>query len=147
MRDIIQKYFEKLLASIREDADGKGQKMPSLRIEADENGGKLIGPHYFKYLVYGRGPGKRPPREAMLDFVRANPEILASAKQRFKYITEKGLAYIIGRKIGAEGTDIYQGKKPGIDLLGAMEEHIDELLRTIARNEALAIRTSLKTKL
>lgn len=92
----------------------------------------------------GRGPGKQPPPDKLIEWVEKNPSRLIDAKQVFKNITAKGLAYIIGRKIAREGTDIFKGKKSGIDFLGAMEVGMPELLKEIARNEAINILTVFK---
>ncbi len=75
------------------------QKFPVSSLEHTESneGGQLVGADYIKYLIFGRSPGKFPPPDKMLDFVESNPQIYASAKQQFKYITEKGLAFLIGK--------------------------------------------------
>jgi hypothetical protein len=147
--NVLDIFFDNVITYLKNDAESKGQKAPvnRLRKEINPTEGQLIGPFYFKYIVTGRGPGKQPPPDAMLKFVQANPDILVSMKQRFKYITEKGAAYIIGRKIGREGTDIWQGKKEGIDLLGAIEANLPELNKMLVRNELQGIQTALKTSL
>jgi hypothetical protein len=139
--EIISHYLNKVTEGIKSDAAAKSQKIPvsSFRVEADSQVGRLFGADYFKYLVTGRGPGKQPPPDKMLKFVQDNPDILAEARQRFKYITEKGLAYLIGRKIGREGTDIFTGKKPGIDLEGAINAPMEDFLKQLAYHEALNI--------
>lgn len=142
----LTEFFNNLVEGFKQDAQGKNQKIPvsSFRSEVDDQSGQLYAADYFKYLVYGREPGKFPPPDAMIDYVNNNPEILSRIQQVFKYITEQGAAYIIGRKIAKEGTDIYTGKKPGIDFLGVMEKNMPVLLQTIARNEAFNIATSIR---
>jgi len=142
--EIIKKYLDSTVEAIKADAAAKGQSIPDMRVDMYEEGGRVISTDYFKYLVLGRGPGKAPPPDKMLDFVKNKPDMLASAKKRFKYITEKELAYIIGQKIAREGTDIFKGKKPGVDLLGSMEKGMPDLLKSIARNEAVKVLTALK---
>lgn len=141
----INHYLVKVIEGLAKDAESKGQKFPinKMRTEADEIGGKLIGPHYVQYLFYGRGPGGFPPPQAMTDWVEKNPDVLERARQVYKYITAQGLGYLIGRKIAKEGTDIYQGKRPGIDLLGVMEENMPDLLRELIKNELVKIGTEL----
>jgi hypothetical protein len=144
---MVAEFFDRVIQGINQDASAKGQKAPvkSLRAEVDQMGGKLYAAHYFKYLITGRGPGKAPPPDRMLKFVKDNPQILIEARQRFKHITEQGLAYIIGRKIARQGTDIYEGKKPGINLLEIMEKELPELYKDIARNEAIGVHTAIKS--
>lgn len=145
--DILKQFFLNVIEGLRQDAESKGQKFPidKLRFEADDHSGQLFGPHYVQYLFYGRGPGKAPPPDAMTKFVEGNPEILQRAKQVYKYITSQQLGYLIGRKIAREGTDIYSGKKPGVDLLGTIDKSMPELMQTLAKNEALKIATELRS--
>ena len=146
-KDALSTFFQRVIDGLRNDAQTKGQKFPvsSLEHKEDNEGGQLVGADYIKYLIFGRSPGKFPPPDKMLEFVESNPEILASAKQQFDNITAKGLAFIIGRKLAREGSDIYQGKKQGIDFLGVMETNMPDLLKTLARNEALKIVTNLQS--
>jgi len=80
----------------------------------------------------------------MLEYVQKNPDIFAKAKAFFKNLTEKGLAFMIGRKLAKEGSDIYQGKKEGIDFLGVMEKNMPELMKQLSRNELMSVATNLK---
>lgn len=144
-QEAIKKYLDTTVQAIKDDAQGKNQAIPEgFRVEVSEEGGKLWAADYFKFLVLGRGPGKQPPPDKLIEWVEKNPSRLIDAKQVFKNITAKGLAYIIGRKIAREGTDIFKGKKSGIDFLGAMEVGMPELLKEIARNEAINILTVFK---
>jgi hypothetical protein len=146
--DSLNEFFIRTIEGLKQDAASKSQKIPvsSFRYDSDAITGQLFSADYFKYLIYGRGAGKGPPPENILIWVQNNPDTLARAKQVYKYITEKGLAYLIGRKIAKQGTDIHLGKKPGIDLLGVMEKNMPELLKDLAKNEATKIATELRTK-
>lgn len=145
-KDALSEFFNKFFEGLIADAQAKGQKIPvsSFRHEETNEGGQAYAADYLKYLVYGRGPGKFPPPDNMLDFVQGNPDVLARLRTVFKNITEQGAAYIIGRKIALQGTDIYLGKKQGVDFLGVMEKNLPDLYKAIARNEAINIATSLK---
>lgn len=143
--DVLKDFFTRTIDGLARDATAKGQKAPinKLRFEVDELSGSLYAPHYFQYLIIGRGPGKQPPPDDMTAWAEANPDILARFKAIYKYITSQQLGYLIGRKIAREGTDIYSGKKEGIDLLGVMDEHAQELLKQLAHNEAIKVATEL----
>jgi len=144
--DALKQFFLRTIDGLIKDAQAKNQKIPvaSIRFEADELHGRMFAADYFQYLVTGRGPSKFPPPDKMTEFVEANPDLLARAKQVFKYLTAQQLGFLIGRKIAREGTDIYQGKKPGIDLLGVMDENMKILLAELAKNEAVKISTDLQ---
>lgn len=144
--DSLKDFFLRVTEGLIKDATAKGQKIPvsSLRWEADELGGEYYAADYFKYLVTGRGPGKFPPPDKMTDWVNANPDVLARAQQVYKYLTAQQLGFLIGRKISREGTDIFSGKKQGIDLLGVMEQNMPELLKQLGRNEVVKFATELQ---
>lgn len=137
--------FGEYFKAVVEDMAKENAKVPvsSFRAETSEEGAQLFAPHWFRYMIYGRGPGKFPPPDRMLRWVEKNPDIFEAAKSRFKYITEKGLAYIIGRKIANEGTDVWQGKRKGVPFLEAMENNMPDLLKALVTNEAVKIQTSL----
>jgi hypothetical protein len=132
-------FFENVIKGIKEDAESKNQKIPvnSFDHVQSDSGGQLFAADYFKYLVYGRGPGKMPPPDNIEDWVKKN----------IPGAPFKSAAYAIGLKIAREGTDIYQGKKPGVDFLGVVEENMVPLLEQIGFNEAMSFVTSLKTEI
>lgn len=144
--ELLKAFFLKVIDDLKTDAAAKGQKIPlsSFRFEADAYSGQLWGADYFKYLITGRGPGKFPPPDAMLKFVQANPDILQRAKAVYKFITEKQLAFLIGRKIAREGTAIWSGKKQGIDFIGVLDKQRTALVETIAKNELIKIQTAVR---
>lgn len=148
-KDLLSDFFDKIIEDIAEDAKAKNQKIPlsSFQHTEDNTSGRLTAAHYIQYLVFGRAPGKFPPPDAMLDYVQKNPDILVQARAVFKNITEQSLAYLIGKKLALKGSDIYQGKKPGIDFLGVVEKNMPELFKQLARNEAIKFTTELQTAL
>ncbi len=132
------------LNNVVKDLAGQNEKVPvsKFRIEATQIEGKLFGPDWFQYMIYGRGPGKRPPKDRMLSWAENSPDVVAFYRQFFPKIDEKQVAFLAGRKIGREGTDIFQGKKKGVDLLGAMERAMPELLKDLGEEEKVKIQTS-----
>lgn len=137
--------FEQYFNAIVKDMASENSKVPvsHFRTEAAESSASLFAPDWFQYMIFGRGPGKQPPPEAMLKSVQNNPDRFEAAKATYKHLTENQLAFLWGRKIGREGTDIFQGKRKGVDLLGAMEQNMPQLLRQLSTNEAVKIQTSL----
>jgi len=57
---------------------------------------------YWKYVENGRGAGKFPPVDKILEWIKVKP-ILPHPDKNGKLPTEKQLAYLIGRKIANEG--------------------------------------------
>lgn len=141
----VKEYLDATVQAMKDDAEAKGLKLPPIRTVETENGGQVWADGYLWFLVFGRGPGKFPPPDKMLKAVEDRPEMLQNARTLWKNIKPKGLAYLIGRKIATKGTDIFLGKRPGLDILGAMEKNMPELTKDIARNEAIKILTFLKS--
>lgn len=56
---------------------------------------------YFKYVEEGRKPGKFPPVDKILSWIRVKPVIPRPINGKLP--TEQQLAFLIGRKIATEG--------------------------------------------
>lgn len=144
--EILKNFFLEVVEGVKNDAASKGQKIPlsSFRFEADNQAGQLYAADYFQYLVEGRSPGKQPPVDTMRAFVDDNPEILDHARQLYADISRESLAYLIGRKIGKQGTNIFQGKKPGIDLDGVLREKQEQLFKSIVGSMTAQVLTKIR---
>lgn len=82
---------------------------------------------YYKWVENGRAPGKFPPPDKIMEWIRVKPIIPDDRGGRLP--TEQQLAFLIGRKIAEEGIE------PGNQLHNAMddiyhqfEEKIDEAI-------------------
>jgi len=139
----MKEAIEKFLNAVRDDMASQNAKVPEMRVEATQIEGKLFAPDWFQYMIYGRGPGKQPPPDRILAWVNRNPSLLADARNKWKYITSSGLAYLIGRKIGQSGTRIWRGEAKGVDFLGAIERNLPELRQELIEGEKEKIQTSL----
>lgn len=58
---------------------------------------------YWKYVEGGRAPGKFPPVDKILDWIRVKPIVPDERSGRLP--TENQLAFLIGRKIAEEGIE------------------------------------------
>lgn len=58
---------------------------------------------YWKYVEYGRGPGKQPPIDAIEQWVRIKPVVPSAINGRVP--DTRQLAFLIARKIGREGIE------------------------------------------
>lgn len=139
--DALTEFFTKVTEGLIADAKAKEQGIPvkSLRFETTEEKGTYYAADYFQYLIYGRGPGKAPTVDKMLAWVNAQPEA-----QQWRETEKNSLAYVVGQKIAKQGTDIYEGKRPGIDLLGVLEKNMPDLMKTITQNEVIKVSTELQ---
>lgn len=59
---------------------------------------------YWIYVENGRGPGKFPPIDKILEWIRVKP-VIPYSDNRGRLPTEEQLAFLIARKIANEGTE------------------------------------------
>jgi hypothetical protein len=57
---------------------------------------------YWKYVEYGRRPGKFPPLQNILDWIKIKP-VIPRPVNGLKAPSEKQLAFLISRKIAKDG--------------------------------------------
>lgn len=142
--EAFQQYFNSVIDGIKSDAQSKSQRIPdNFRTVVSEQEGILLGADYFKYLVFGRPPGKQPPTapiEAWLRKVGMEPPS-RNSKGRFIKLNYKSMAFAIAKTIGEKGSMIWRGDKPAIDFVGTLAKNRPALLKNIVRNEAIKIQT------
>lgn len=111
-----------------------GKSASSLKIRVDANSGTLTGVRYFYKQKFGRKPGRFPPIDDILDWIREK-----RITPRDPKTTERQLAFLFARKIAQSGTDIFEGKRPALNV----EDKIKELVAQFAKN----IATEFKDKI
>lgn len=92
---------------IRDGKNPKGNLIRTLKpigIEFTSNqiSGSVEIADYWKYVEYGRRPGKFPPPNAILEWVRTRP-VIPRAKNGIKPHTERQLSFLVSRKIAEKG--------------------------------------------
>lgn len=146
--EIILQFLTKVKDGVIEDASSKNQKIPvsSFRVEVEGNGGKFWTAHYMQYLIYGRPPGGMPPLEPIAEWAEKNIRnpVRENKDGTFSFIPYESLAFAIAKKIQERGTEIWEGKREGVDLLGVMESNMPQFLKDLAANEAAQIATNLR---
>ena len=111
INDFIKTYKSLL---IRDDKKASGNLISSLKpvsIQFKNNKfeANISIASYWKYVEYGRKPGKMPPVSKILEWVRVKPD-LPRPRNNAKPPTDAQLAFLIARKIGRDGI------KPGNQL-------------------------------
>lgn len=102
---------------IRDNKKATGDLIRSIKpIEIEFSNNKMSGSislaSYWKYVEYGRRPGKFPPPNKILDWIKIKP-VIPRPVNGIKP-TEKQLAFLISRKIARDGI------KPGNQLEEAL---------------------------
>lgn len=123
-------YREKL---INDDKKASGGLIDTLKYIYSHNGFKyevsLYLKDYWYYVEHGRKPGKFPPVDKILEWIRIKP-VLPYEDKNGRLPTENQLAFLIGRKIAEKGI------KAGNQLKKTIEELNSEYMYNI--EEALS---------
>lgn len=100
---VCEKYRQELTARGK-DATGTlgGTVRYLLKRETSAYAVDLSLADYWQYVEYGRRPGKFPPPDKILQWVRIKP-VIPRPLSNGKLPTEQSLAFLIGRKIAREG--------------------------------------------
>ena len=140
--------IETLLNGVREayisDQAAKGIKASgksaaSLRIEVTENQGTLYGQSYFYQQKHGRRPGKFPPIDDILDWIREKRITPKDSKT-----TERQLAFLFARKIAQRGTDIFEGKRPALEVQEQIKKLTEEFIKNFSKDFKAEIIQAMK---
>jgi len=126
-QDIIDEYEQKGLK-----ASGNFER--NMRIGRRPRKFFLSIPYYSQWIGLfrgrrpGRPPGKYPPQDVIIQWIKDKGLQLRDALGRFTSKSEtnyKRTAYLISRKIAEKGTDIYQGKREPIDIDKIIDNRLD----------------------
>lgn len=129
---VLQEYAVRLRNTYQDKLikDGKiasGELLNSVEYIIDRDGNSISVSlqlaEYWKWVENGRGPGKFPPIDAIMSWIRIKPIIPDERSGRLP--TEKQLAYLIGRKIAEEGIEA------GNQLSDTQKELQEEWMRKI----------------
>ena len=114
--DKIQLITNQIVELYRKQLESKGVSASgtlgdTAYAEVEINGTNLVVSlnleHYWRYVEYGRRPGKMPPIDNIEEWIRVKPVVPNAVNG--KVPSSKSLAYLIARKIGREGI---QGRRP-----------------------------------
>lgn len=116
---------------IRDDKIATGDLLNSVeyKVEYDDRSiwVELHLEDYWKYVEEGREPGKFPPMENILEWIKVKPVIPDGRTGTLP--TEKQLAFLIGRKIAEEGIEPGEQLKRTLkDINREFEDKIDEAI-------------------
>jgi len=102
--DLCSSYKDSLLRDGKKATGNLVNSIKALDIEFSNNKmqGTISLASYWKYVEYGRKPGKWPPRDKILEWVKVKP-VIPRPNGNAKPPTQEQLAFLIQRKIGRDG--------------------------------------------
>ena len=139
-RQIINELFIRIKSDIAEDQISKGirasgESADSIHGEIEESNTETLGFLYGRDYLLNQEQGSPPGTK--VDFGKLYQWTI------HKNITPKGrqpraeMVRAIQNKIFKKGTDVYQKKRPGLDLSGIIERNIPEALQEIRKGKVV----------
>lgn len=107
---------------------GELQPYVSDKIEIDVSGNSvtLFAPSHVQFAKYGRAPGKQPPINKIIQFVKKKGII-------FKNSTEEGTAWAIAKSIAKKGTKNYVPGAPNV-FEEAINKHFENYVEEMSEH-------------
>lgn len=120
-KDVAETYRGLLL---RDGKNATGELISSIRPMTPELVGgafecSLSLAPYWKYVESGRRPGKFPPIDNILEWVKAKPQLARPNRLDRKELTPKQLAFLVARKIATKGIQPGNQLEEAIDIVYA----------------------------
>ena len=145
VKDIIQQQCDEFIRRVRHNMERadlvvSGEMSRSLTTrDVTEEGGKVEAHPYFRVLETGRKPGKFPPSENILEWVR-----LKGIAERWN-MSESSAAYLVARSIAKNGSTLYR-KGGRTDIFSnEIDSTVSELADEITRYYVGLITTEIDT--
>lgn len=120
-KDVAETYRGLLL---RDGKNATGELISSIRPMTPELAGGVfecslsLAP-YWKYVESGRRPGKFPPIDNILEWVKAKPQLARPNRLDRKEISQKQLAFLVARKIATKGIQPGNQLEEALDIVYA----------------------------
>ena len=121
----LRTYLEKTKGSLIQqmkfqDFYASGKTANSLEVQVTGNKGELLGGEAVYYMIYGRGPGKMPPVEAIAAWVKSRALDISP--------------WAVAKHIAKYGTAVFQGKRKPLEFAMVVGLHRDELLKNLGEH-------------
>lgn len=118
--DFLNTMKEELIAYMdSNDRNATGQSKSSIQVvNITGSTGQLIGAEWIAYVFKGRGPGKMPPIDKIIDWVNARG-------------IPRNVAWVIARNIAESGTKLWREKRNIFNEI-ITEEKINTFVESIA---------------
>lgn len=132
LQEVLTEYAERLRNQyqdnlIMDDKLASGKLLNSVEYLIEKGGNEISVSirleDYWKWVENGRGPGKFPPMDKILDWIKVKPVVPDERSGRLP--TEKQLAFLIGRKISEEGVEGTNDLQKAVD---EITEQYEELI-------------------
>ena len=132
--------LEDIKQDIIDEYEGKGIEASgflgrTIVVQETRTGARLSIPDYGFFVMLsednpkgGRGPGKPPPRQSIVDWLKVKPRLALRDWSTGRFLAKtdqnyQAVAHLIQQKIAQMGTDIRLGRRPGINLTNILDKN------------------------
>lgn len=131
IRDFLETMRDGLIGYMdSEDRNATGQSKASIQVvNVTGTTGQLIGAEYIQYVFKGRGPGKMPPLNKIVDWCNARG-------------IPRGMAWIIAKNIAESGTKLWQQRRNVFNEI-ITEEKVDTFIENLARIYTVQLKSGI----
>lgn len=105
-------------------------------VEMDATSVTLFTPSHVQFAAFGRGPGKKPPLDPILKWVKREGIIFDNTDQR-------GTAFAIQNSIAKRGTKNYKPNAPNV-IESAIKNELEKYSKAIASAFAIQVNGEIK---
>lgn len=119
------------LEAVTSELDPYTSKKGVIELDEANNRATLFTPSHIQFAKYGRGPGKQPPLDSILDWV-TNGRI-QFRKDNGQFMSYEGTSWAIARSIAKKGTKNYVPNAPNA-MEQAIEDNIQEFFDKVNSN-------------
>ena len=105
-------------------------------IESDATSVTLFTPSHVQFAAFGRGPGKKPPLDPILKWVKREGIIFDNTDQR-------GTAFAIQNSIAKKGTKNWKPNAPNV-IESAIKNELEKYSKAIASAFAIQVNGEIK---
>jgi len=134
-RNVIAQMIERKMPS-------SGATAKSLEIQEIARGAQLAGADNLQQLITGRRPGRFMPPDRALQYVK-DKKITPRPDKRGRIPSLKSLAYMINRKLAMKGSDIFLGKRLGLNIKSIMKEVQPTLKQALIKAGKIEINSAI----
>tara|TARA_R110002074_G_scaffold56643_2_gene139658 strand:- start:4169 stop:4630 length:462 start_codon:yes stop_codon:yes gene_type:complete len=132
--DIARKFLEAVTSDLDVHTSIKGEI-----VKNNDTSFSLLTPDHIQFAYAGRGPGKKPPLQQMLDLVESK-NIL------FDGLDKRGTAFAIQASIGAKGTSNWD-PNAGDLMEETVAKYQDQYARDLGKQVLVTIDNKLKDEM
>lgn len=139
--DALKEFSKGFIKDLKQEQQDKGMtasglSSQSLRSVIGKDSAQIYGSDYWKYQTGGRGPGGMPPVQSIENWIISKGIPVAGSVE--------GMAWAIAKKIEKNGTDVFEGKRDGVQFSEIVKKNLEILSKSVLKDTITTITQEFK---